>query len=58
MLMGVALRLWSIQGLGRNFSTVVSVDANQTIVKNGPYRLIRHPAYTSVKYISTERIMT
>lgn len=46
MLMGVALRLWSIQMLGRNFSTVVSVDSNQTLVKDGPYKLIRHPAYT------------
>lgn len=46
MLMGVVLRLWSIHVLGRNFSTVVSVDSNQTIVKTGPYKLIRHPAYT------------
>ena len=46
MLMGVVLRLWSIQVLGRNFSTVVSVDSNQKIIKNGPYKLIRHPAYT------------
>ncbi|KLU62387.1 isoprenylcysteine carboxyl methyltransferase (ICMT) family protein [Peptococcaceae bacterium CEB3] len=46
MLMGVALRLWSIHILGRNFSPVVSVDAKQTIVKDGPYKWIRHPAYT------------
>ncbi len=46
MLVGIALRLWSIQVLGHNFSTVVSVDSNQTLVKDGPYKHIRHPAYT------------
>lgn len=48
MLMGVALRIWSFQTLGRSFSTKVSVDSDQTIVRNGPYKLIRHPAYTGL----------
>jgi protein-S-isoprenylcysteine O-methyltransferase Ste14 len=46
MLIGVALRLWSNQVLGRYFSTVVSVESNQMLIKSGPYKLIRHPAYT------------
>lgn len=46
MLMSIALRLWSIQTLGRNFSPVVSIDSNQMLVKSGPYKFIRHPAYT------------
>lgn len=48
MLMGVGLRLWSIQVLGRNFSAVVSIDSNQTLVNVGPYKLVRHPAYTGL----------
>lgn len=46
MLAGVALRLWSFHVLGRNFSSEVSIDSGQELVKDGPYKLIRHPAYT------------
>jgi protein-S-isoprenylcysteine O-methyltransferase Ste14 len=46
MIAGVAFRLWAIRVLGRHFSLTVSVDANHTIVQNGPYKYIRHPAYT------------
>jgi len=46
MLIGVALRLWSVHVLGRNFSPEVSIDSEQELVKDGPYRIIRHPAYT------------
>jgi len=47
MLLGVGLRVWSFMTLGRNFAPVVETDAAQTLVKSGPYRLIRHPAYTA-----------
>ena len=33
--------------LGRNFTPVVETDATQTLVRSGPYKLIRHPAYTA-----------
>jgi protein-S-isoprenylcysteine O-methyltransferase Ste14 len=46
MLAGVALRAWAVRTLGRYFLPVVAVRADQQIVRNGPYRLIRHPAYS------------
>lgn len=46
MLAGVILRLWAVLVLGRSFSTVVSVDSVEGLIQKGPYKLIRHPAYT------------
>ena len=43
---GIALRLYAIIVLGAFFTTAVAVAAGQTVVETGPYRLIRHPAYT------------
>jgi len=45
-LAGMALRIWSIATLGRYFTYVVKVSADQAVVETGPYRLIRHPSYT------------
>jgi protein-S-isoprenylcysteine O-methyltransferase Ste14 len=46
MLAGIALRQWSIRVLGRFFSTTVQVTSDQRIVTNGPYSVVRHPAYS------------
>lgn len=46
ILLGVALRWYAIWTLGRYFTRDVAVSADQQIVQNGPYRLIRHPAYS------------
>jgi protein-S-isoprenylcysteine O-methyltransferase Ste14 len=46
MIGGIFLRQWSIAILGRYFSMLVSVQKEQSIVKRGPYRFIRHPSYT------------
>jgi protein-S-isoprenylcysteine O-methyltransferase Ste14 len=43
---GLALRLWAINVLGRFFTSVVMVQAGQTVVEDGPYRLLRHPSYS------------
>lgn len=51
MLTGVAVRQWAIAVLGRYFSQVVGVQQDQTVVQNGPYRLIRHPSYTGILLI-------
>src|SRR5436305_13380970 len=44
-LSGIALRVWAGQSLGRFFEREVVVEADQTLVRSGPYRWIRHPAY-------------
>lgn len=46
MLLGVALRWYAIWTLGRYFTRDVAVFADQHVVQRGPYRFIRHPAYS------------
>jgi protein-S-isoprenylcysteine O-methyltransferase Ste14 len=46
MIGGIALRQWAIFVLGRFFSTKVTILSDHKIVTNGPYRVIRHPAYS------------
>lgn len=43
---GLALRWYAIAYLGRSFTFDVAVEADQRVVDTGPYRWIRHPAYT------------
>jgi protein-S-isoprenylcysteine O-methyltransferase len=45
-LSGMALRIWAVRTLGQYFTYVVKVTPDQKVVDTGPYRLIRHPAYT------------
>ncbi len=46
ILLGVALRWYAIRILGRYFTRDVAVAVDQRIVQEGPYRYIRHPAYS------------
>jgi protein-S-isoprenylcysteine O-methyltransferase Ste14 len=46
ILLGVALRWYAIRVLGRYFTRDVAVSVDQQVVQIGPYRLIRHPAYS------------
>src|SRR5450755_461428 len=46
MLLGVALRWYAIWTLGRYFTRDVAVSVDQQVVQKGPYRSIRHPAYS------------
>jgi protein-S-isoprenylcysteine O-methyltransferase Ste14 len=46
ILLGVGLRWYSIWTLGNYFTRDVAVSADQKVVQDGPYRSIRHPAYS------------
>ncbi len=46
MLLGVALRWYSIWTLGRYFTRDVAVSTDQKVIQHGPYRYIRHPSYS------------
>ena len=46
MLVGVALRWYAIRVLGQYFTRDVAVRPDQPVVQSGPYRYIRHPAYS------------
>jgi protein-S-isoprenylcysteine O-methyltransferase Ste14 len=48
IMVGICIRLWAVVVLGKHFSLVVSVDSTQSIIQNGPYRVIRHPSYTTL----------
>jgi protein-S-isoprenylcysteine O-methyltransferase Ste14 len=48
MAAGLGFRIWAISVLGRSFRTTVETHQDQEVVKSGPYKLIRHPAYTGV----------
>ena len=42
---GVAIRSWAVWTLGRFFRREVTVEGGQHVVRSGPYRFVRHPAY-------------
>jgi protein-S-isoprenylcysteine O-methyltransferase Ste14 len=42
---GIGLRLWAFRTLGRYFTFLVMTSADQPVVSDGPYRIIRHPGY-------------
>ncbi len=46
MVAGLALRWWAVRVLGRFFTIDVAIHQAQPVVDRGPYRIIRHPAYT------------
>jgi protein-S-isoprenylcysteine O-methyltransferase Ste14 len=48
MLLGIALRQWSVFALGSFFTVQVQVREGQTVVDTGPYRYVRHPSYTAI----------
>jgi protein-S-isoprenylcysteine O-methyltransferase Ste14 len=43
---GLLIRWWAMYSLGKYFTVVVTVKAGQKLIKNGPYKYIRHPSYT------------
>jgi len=51
MVLGIVLRQWSMAVLGSFFSGTVGIQEGQKIVEMGPYRLVRHPAYTGALLI-------
>lgn len=43
---GLGIRVWALRTLGRFFTMPITLRADHEIVRAGPYRWIRHPAYT------------
>jgi len=48
LLGGLALRWWAILTLGRLFTVDVAIQPGHALVRNGPYRFVRHPSYTGL----------
>jgi protein-S-isoprenylcysteine O-methyltransferase Ste14 len=51
MWLGLAVRVWAIATLGKDFRTTVEVDPGQAVVSSGPYARIRHPSYAGLLMI-------
>ena len=45
---GVAFAVWARLTLGANWSGTVTLKEGHTLVRRGPYRLVRHPIYTGI----------
>lgn len=45
---GIALRAWAIRALGRSYSHRVRTPEAENIISDGPYRRLRHPAYSGM----------
>ena len=45
MLTGLGMRGWSMHALGRYYTRTLLISEEQSIIKEGPYRIIRHPGY-------------
>ncbi|KAF7324441.1 3-hydroxybenzoate 6-hydroxylase 1 [Mycena venus] len=43
---GALLRLFCYNTLGKHFTFETAISKNHTLVKTGPYSLVRHPSYT------------
>ena len=50
---GIICRIWAIRTLGRYYSHVVREVKGHKIIDSGPYRHIRHPAYTGMILANT-----
>lgn len=48
MIGGLALRVWSARVLGAAYTRTLRTSADQRIVDEGPYKLVRHPGYLGV----------
>jgi protein-S-isoprenylcysteine O-methyltransferase Ste14 len=45
---GVAFAIWARLTLGANWSGVITVKEGHTLVRRGPYCIVRHPIYTGL----------
>lgn len=55
MIVGLALRTWAVLTLGRFFTMHMTLQNDQPVIRDGPYRWVRHPSYlgASIMYTST-----
>ena len=44
-ILGFALRIWAMRVLGRFYTRTLIIAPDQPVVREGPYRFVRHPGY-------------
>ena len=45
---GIAFAIWARLTIGRNWSGTVTLKQDHQLIRNGPYRIVRHPIYSGV----------
>ncbi len=48
MAMGATLRYWAMYTLGSSYTRMLTVQTNQRVIQDGPFRYIRHPGYAGM----------
>jgi protein-S-isoprenylcysteine O-methyltransferase Ste14 len=48
LLLGLGFAVWARFVLGRNWSGIVTVKENHTLITHGPYAWVRHPIYSGI----------
>ncbi len=43
---GMVFRFWAILTIGKQFSPIVGIYKEHALIKNGPYKYVRHPSYS------------
>jgi protein-S-isoprenylcysteine O-methyltransferase Ste14 len=51
VLAGLGMRIWAVVALGVSFRLTVETHQGQKVVDSGPYRYVRHPAYSGLLLI-------
>ena len=51
LLVGLGIRIWAVVALGASFRLTVETHHGQKVVDSGPYRYLRHPAYSGLLLI-------
>ena len=57
LLAGTVLREYAIFLLGRFFSRTVTIEQDHRLITSGPFRWIRHPAYTGMLIMDTSIVL-
>ncbi|MGA8026269.1 MAG: isoprenylcysteine carboxylmethyltransferase family protein [Bryobacteraceae bacterium] len=47
-LAGICFAIWARFSLGRNWSSTVTVKEDHSLVRGGPYKIVRHPIYSGL----------
>lgn len=45
---GLAFCIWARLHIGRNWSGMITLKADHTLVRSGPYAIVRHPIYSGL----------
>jgi protein-S-isoprenylcysteine O-methyltransferase len=48
VLLGIAFSIWARLELGGNWSGTVTVKQGHTLIRRGPYTIVRHPIYSGL----------